>query len=165
MAFVVKEPASQFEPAPEGLQQAVCVDIVDLGMVKTEFGDKHMVRIIWQVPSLSKTGERHQVASRYTVSLHKKAKLRQHLEMWRGKAFTPDELKGFDLEKLLGANCQMQIVHNVADEGKVYANVQAIVPCLPGTSKLLPFNFVRTKDRPTEGPAVAGTTDDDEIPF
>jgi len=167
MPFLVKETSSQFEPAPEGLQQAVCVDIVDLGMVKTEFGDKHMVRIVWQVPTVAKTGERHQVAGRYTVSLHKKAKLRQHLEMWRGKAFTGDELKGFDLEKLLGANCQMQVVHNVADEGRVYANVQAIVPCLPTMKKLEPLNFVRFKDRPKDGSGAvaAGEPEGDGLPF
>lgn len=163
MPFLVKESASQFEPAPEGLQQAVCVDIVDLGMVTNEWGTKHQVRLVWQVPSLQKNGERHQVSQRYTLSLHKKAKLRQHLEMWRGRALSPDELKGFDLEKLLGANAQVQIVHNVADEGRVYANLQAIVPLLPNTPKLAPLNYVRVADRPKDG--VAGSTEDDALPF
>jgi len=166
MTFIVGEKESQFEPAPEGLQACVCVDVVDLGMVKTEWGDKHMVRLVWQVPTLQKDGRRHQVAGRYTVSLHKKARLRQHLEMWRGKAFTPEELKGFDLEKLLGANGQMQVVHNVADEGKVYANVQAIVPTMPGTPRLLPVGYTRVKDRkPDDGAGATAEEDGDALPF
>lgn len=165
MSLIVSEQASQFEPAPEGLHQGICVDVVDLGMLKTDFGGKHLVRLIWQLPSLQKTGERHTVSQRYTVSLHKKAKLRQHLEMWRGKSFTPEELTGFDLEKLLGANGQLQVTHNVADEGRVYANVQAVVPCMPGTPRMLPVGYTRVKDRK---PNVAGTTEDaegDSLPF
>jgi hypothetical protein len=111
-------------------------------------------------------GERHTVSARYTVSLHKKSRLRQHLEMWRGKAFTAEELKGFDLEKLIGANGQMQVVHNVADEGKVYANVQAIVPAQGGSPKLAPLNYVRVKERPANGTGEPGAGDGDtELPF
>lgn len=167
MAFLVKEQQSQFEPAPEGLSQVVCVDVVDLGMVKTEYGDKHMVRLIWQLPATQKNGERFTVSQRYTISLHKKAKLRQHIEMWVGKALTPEQLKSFDLEKLLGFNGQVQITHNVADEGKVYANIQAIVPVPPGTAKLVPVGYVRVQDRkPADGaPGAAGTDEDDSLPF
>lgn len=165
MPFVVKEQSSNFEPAPEGLSQVVCVDVVDLGIVKTEFGDKHMVRLIWQLPSTAKSGERHTVSQRYTVSMHTKAKLRQHIEMWIGKKLTPEQLKGFDLEKMIGFNGQVQITHNVADEGKVYANVQAIVPLVAGTPKIAPLNYVRVQDRPKAGTAGAVATDDDVLPF
>lgn len=164
MPFIVKESTSNFEPAPEGLHPGVCCDIVDLGPQKSGWGEKPMVRIIWQLPTLQKSGERHTVSQRYTVSLHNKAKLRQTLEMWRGKALTPEELKGFDLEKLLGANAQIQVIHNVADEGRVYANVQAVVPLPPGTEKLAPVGYTRVKDRKPEGQA-ATAGDDDALPF
>jgi hypothetical protein len=85
---------------------------------------------------------------RYTLSLHEKANLRRELETWRGKKFTAEEGEGFDLEKLLGANCQLQVIHNEKDDGTVYANVQAIVPAGRGLEKLsIPPDYVRAINR------------------
>ena len=36
--------------------------------------------------------------------------LRKDLEAWRGKAFTSEELNGFDLVNILNVPCQMQII-------------------------------------------------------
>ena len=55
-----------------------------------------------------------------------KASLRKDLESWRGQPFTKEELKGFDLKNILGASCQLQVVHNVSD-GKTYANIAAVM--------------------------------------
>ena len=65
-----------------------------------------------------------------TLSLHKKAKLRSILESWRGKSFSESDLKdGFDLSKLLGQPCQIQIIHqNRKDGDGIYAKMTAILP-------------------------------------
>ena len=52
----------------------------------------------------------------YTASLSEKANLRRDLEGWRGRAFTPEELKGFDVFNVLGVPCQVTVTHN--DKGK-----------------------------------------------
>lgn len=173
MAIIAKEPESKYTPAPEGLWQAVCVDVVDLGIVSTAWGDKHKVEIRWQLDEVNKeTDKRFEIRNRYTLSLSDKANLRKHLEMWRGRKFTPEELKGFDLEKLIGANCQLQIIHNLSDEGKTYANVQAIVPVSKKVPKIAPLDYVREKDREkAQGnghdmdPDFNGGLDDDPVPF
>ena len=148
MAIFAREPASKYTACPEGLHQAVCVDVVDLGIVQTQWGDKPKVRIVWQTDEIDpSTARRFEVRGLYTLSLSEKATLRKHLESWRGKKFTGDELRGFDLEKLIGVNCQIQIIHNVSDEGRVFANVQAIVPHNPKAPKIEPREYLRERDR------------------
>lgn len=160
-----------FIPAPEGLHQAVCVDVVDLGLVETKWGMKPKVRIVWQINEEEPgTGKRFVVMSTYTLSLSEKAILRHHLEAWRGRKFTQQELEGFDLEKLLGVNCQVQLVHNVAEGGRTYANVQAVVALAKHMPKIVPENFVRMKDRPKQQGTGNGQEEpeevmDDDIPF
>lgn len=150
MPIVVKYEAKQFTPVSEGLHQAVCVDVVDLGMKETQWGAKQKVRIVWQVEELNDGGNRQTVIKEYTMSLNPKATLRKDLETWRGKKFSEPELQGFDLEKLLEVNAQVQVVHNLADDGRIFSNVQAIVPVGRGMTALRPNNYTRVKDRPTE---------------
>jgi hypothetical protein len=148
VAIVAREPESKFTPAPEGLHQAVCVDVVELGLVKTPWGEKEKVEIVWQLDAENdETGKRFEVRKWYGLSLHEKANLRKDLECWRGRKFTKDELTGFDLEKLIGANCQLQVIHNITDEGKTFANVQAIVPHNNKVPKIVPLDYTRRKDR------------------
>lgn len=98
------------------------------------------------------TGKNFMVSKSYTASLNDKANLCQDLETWRGRKFTAEEKMGFDLEKLVGAPCQLQIVHNVVDGGQVYANVQAIVPIGKGMTKMrVPSDYVRKQDREQNG--------------
>jgi hypothetical protein len=169
MSIIAKRPESSFTPAPEGLHHAVCVDVIDLGLVAGIWGEKPKVRIVWQLDEENpESGRRYEVRKMYTLSLHEKAALRKDLESWRGRKFTEDELGGFDLEKLVGVNCQVQIVHDLSDNGTVWANVQAIVPAPKNVPKLVPADYVRAKDRPSDRHNGAGrhpALDEDPIPF
>lgn len=130
-----------FEPLSENIHHAVCSRIYDLGTQANEKfgGEDHKILITWEVPgeTIEIDGEDlPKIISReYTMSLHKKANLRHDLEAWRGTKFTETQLKGFNLEKLLGANCQLQIVH-VEKGDKTYANIGAIMALPKGSKKL-----------------------------
>lgn len=125
-----------FEMTPEGVYTARCYRIVDLGTQKGAeiFGSKeqHKVMVSWELigkgdPKMQEgdnKGKTFSIHKRYTVSLSEKASLRADLEAWRGKKFSPDELKGFDLSNVLGAYCMIQVVH---DETGKYANVNSIM--------------------------------------
>ena len=166
MPIFAREPDSKFSPCPEGLFQAVCMDVVDLGMMVTQWGDKPKVRIVWQVDEEDpQTGKRYDVRALYTLSLSDKATLRKHLEAWRGRKFTGPELRGFDLENLIGANCQIQIIHHISDEGKTFANVQAIVPANAKAPKLVPDRYVRDRDRTPADARPEAPRELDEVPF
>ena len=165
MSIIAKAPESTYTPCPEGLHHAVCVDVVDLGIVKSTFGDKHKVRLVWQIEEENTdTSRRFEARKQFNLSLHEKATLRKDLESWRGRKFTNDELKGFDLEKLIGVNCQIQIVQDLSDDGSIWANIQAVVPAPKNVPKLVPLDYTRQKDR-----ATAGTNGkpggEDEVPF
>ena len=140
-----------YEPIPEDLHLTVCYGIWDIG---TQFSDKwgkatHKVVIVWELPNCRREFEQDGVkrnlpmaiSKRYTLSLHKKAELRKDLESWRGKKFTDEELKGFDLKKLLGVPCQIQVLHTESD-GKTYANIATITKAPSGT-KIKPENSLK----------------------
>jgi hypothetical protein len=63
------------------------------------------------------------------------------LESWRGRPFTPAELDGFDLKKVLGANCFLNIVHGNKGD-KVYANIATVNPLPKGINSTKPENPV-----------------------
>lgn len=122
-----------FTPAPPGLHRAICCDVVDLGMVQSQYGTKHKVRVIWQTETAMPDGKPFLVDQRYTLSLDERSNLRRDLEAWRGKPFTLAEAAGFDLERLIGASCGLLVVHKPGREaGKVFANIQSVLPALPG---------------------------------
>jgi len=142
-----------FDPVPEGVHHAVCYGVYDLGThINEMFGKaERKVLVCWEIPEerielKGKDGKVRNlprcVSKKYTLSLGKKATLRKDLESWRNKAFTPDELGGFDLEKLLRVNCMIQIVHQAKDE-RTYANVNAVMPLYKGVAKKEPENAVK----------------------
>lgn len=149
MAIYGRYKKSDYSPAPEGLHQAVCCDVIDLGEVPGKFGTKPMVKIRWQLEEIDpKNKKRYSASKRYNNSLHEKATLRKDLETWRGKKFTEKELDKFDLEKLIGVNCQLSISHNVKEDGEIYANVMTIVPINPKMKKItVSEDYEREKDR------------------
>lgn len=145
MSLIAKK-TSSFEPAPEGLWPAVCVDVVDLGMVEGQFGTKHKCRIVWEISERMKSGDPYIASKQYTVSLHEKSALHKDLKSWRGKAFTPEELAGFDVERVIGAPCQLLIAQEEKD-GSVYANIQAVTKADKRNIVKPTGKYVRMKDR------------------
>jgi hypothetical protein len=123
-----------FDPVPEGSHLAVCDMFVDLGMQDSHFGVKHKIYLRWQIPALrlsyEKDGEKIEgpmsIGAQYTLSLSEKSNLRPMLQSWRGKAFTPEELKKFDVASVLGAPCMITVTHQPKQDGGVYANVGAV---------------------------------------
>ena len=167
MAIMVADNSKTFVPAPEGLHQAVCCDAIDLGVVETKFGAKPRVELRWLINELNEDGRLFMVSKKYTASLNEKASLRQDLEAWRGKKFTKPELKGFDIEQLVGVNCQVQIVHAVLDDGLDVRKRAAVVPLAKGMQKMtVPDDFVRKVDRVIDDVSLSPVPQaEDRVPF
>jgi len=130
-----------FKIIPEGMKQAVCYMVFDLGTQYSEYYKKsdRKVLIGWEIPDeridMDGVSMPMVISKRYTLSLHEKATLRKDLEAWRSKRFTAEELEGFDIAKLLGVNCNLQVLHNESGD-KTYANVQTVTPLMKGQDKL-----------------------------
>ena len=134
MALTARENSgAQSSPIPEGLHMAYCCGLYDIGEQHNEKFNKlnRQVVISWALPnetiSIQGMDEPRIVSKTYTLSLGDRSNLRAHLKSWRGRDFTPEELEGFDLVKIVGAPCQIQIIHEINGD-RTYANIAAIVP-------------------------------------
>jgi hypothetical protein len=158
MSLIAKD-AGNFNPAPAGLSSAVCLDVVDMGVLKQTWNGKekevHKCRFLWEIAELMEDGRRFTIGKWYTVSLHEKSTLRKDLKSWRGRDFTKEELAGFDLEKVVGARCRLVIMHE-EKAGKTYANVTAIMPSDKATAIVPIGGYIRVKDRDQAQKAEAG---------
>ena len=127
---------ANFEPIPEGVHIGVCYGVYDLGTHYDERWNKtsRKVRVNWELQdcriTIEKDGKKldlpRAIGQTYTASLSEKANLRKDLEAWRGKSFTEKELDGFDMQKLAGAACQIQVI-NTRKNDKTYSNVAGIM--------------------------------------
>ena len=174
MAIVAKAGSGTFVPAPAGAQAAVCVDVVDNGLIKNdrfknEDGtDKwqHKITVVWESSEKMDSGKPFLIQKRYTLSLGEKATLRHDLESWRGKPFTQDELDGFDVERLIGVSALLNVVHKAGSKGGTFANVAAVSPLIRGMAKLEPSgDYVRVCLRSNQPQDDDAAPSDDDIPF
>jgi len=126
------------ELIPAGNYVAICYEMIQIGTVtETINGDVkqlHKVRIGWEFPNDKKVfseekGEQPLVFSEeYTLSMGEKSNLRRMLESWRGQGFSPDEAKSFDITKLIGKSCMVNIIHvpKKNDPSKSYAKISSV---------------------------------------
>jgi hypothetical protein len=197
---------TSFPPVPTGNHRGVCVLLADLGNQRVQsqmYGEKvkHQVYVAWELPDETlewtdkdgneKSGPRW-IGKTYTVSLHENANLRADLESWRGRPFTEEERKGFDITKLIGVPALINVTHEVKGP-KTYANVTAVTPLPKGMDKPTPTGattvydadnvssfddlpewlqkkiqdqVVQNEDDPPEQRGAAFDTDlDDDVPF
>lgn len=135
MLTVSENQTENFELPPAGPTAARCSRLIDLGSHETEFQGKkkwqRKILLTWELAEQRADGTPFQVSRRFGLSLHEKAALRGFLEAWRGKAFTVEELSGFDLRKLVNAPCMLNLVHSERD-GRQYANISAVMPLPKG---------------------------------
>ncbi len=140
MTILAKLKPSEFKPLDAGTHLAICDAVVAVGLQETKFGIKDTLFLRFEVPAeriqYIKDGEEIDepmtIWARYNNNLHEKAKLRQHLEAWRGKDFTPqEEVDGFDLSTLLGKPCVISVKHN-QNGNKTYANVDTVAKIMKG---------------------------------
>ena len=152
MSLVLTESnGAGFEPVPPGTYPAVCYMMVGIGEQFSERFQNSSKQLIigWQIPgeTIEIDGEEKPriVTKQYTASLNTKAKLRSDLIAWRGRDFTDEELKGFDIRKIVGAPCMVSVIHKQSSNGKVYANVTGVLALpkdMPKPTVSSPDDFV-----------------------
>ncbi len=129
MALVLESKVGgDFRPHVEGIHPAVCVDVIDLGLVETEFqGQRRLVnkvRVVFETEQKTEDGRNCTITKTFTASLHPKAKLAEFLGKWRGRPVVPGE--SIDLAKLIGANCTLVVSHQTNMVGRTYASIDAV---------------------------------------
>jgi len=130
------------ELIPAGLYVARCYEQIHIGHIKDEYmGQERIlnkVRVGWELPTelrvfKQENGEQPLVISKeYTLFMNEKSNLRKDLESWRGKPFTEDQAKSFDITVLIGKECMINITHKVSAKGNTYETISAITPLPKG---------------------------------
>lgn len=189
-----------FMQPPVGVHPALCIDVIDLGVVKTPFKDEktgadkyaHQIQIVWVAHCENEHGEvllrddgkPFRLSKFYTLSLNERSNLRKDLDSWRGKSFTDEELaEGFDVEKLLGVQCNLNLVEKKKKgSDKTQVVVENVLPKNRRDPAIDQPEYTREKDRPggrdTRSPKQGqggfkppappqqdGIDDDDDLPF
>lgn len=191
MPTIAKEGGGDFHAVPVGNYQAVCYGVWDIGIQKGEWKGKpkvaHQVVLGFEVNKRiqsqdSQDGKRYTILKFYTLFLGTQAGLRKDLTSWRGKEFTKEELAGFDVDKLIGANCFLNIVLNKNNRPKIAsiaAVPEGVPPITAETSPAIPDYVAQKKAQaitPEQAKAIRAlaaadeseaVTDNegDEIPF
>lgn len=151
-SYITDAPANgggSFAPAPEGSFRAVCVDGIYLGERLDQFPGRPAKIVakyafVFQVDEINpETGKRYEISKELTVSMHEKATLRKFLSQWRGKAYTDEEAKGFDLARVVGACGISTVTHQTSAAGRVYGKLMSMTPLIRGMAKLEPLDYER----------------------
>lgn len=139
--LIAKENTERIPILAEGMYDAVCTMLIDMGVQNnTRFGtSSRKVRIVWdiigQTIKINDKEMPRQISKEFTNSLSDKSNLRKALQSWRGKSFTQQELKGFDLRRILGAGAVIQVMHKTGENGE-YAYIETIIPYTKGKNSL-----------------------------
>ncbi|MBS0599498.1 MAG: hypothetical protein JSR92_19750 [Proteobacteria bacterium] len=134
-----KAKGGDFKPVPMGVHRAICIQLIDLGVQNVSFKGEAkrqaQVYLKFEIPSVrvqyeyegQKVDRPAVVGRTFTNSIGKKSNLRPLLEAWRGKTFTEQEEKDFDLTNVVGKGCQISIIHKTKPDGGVFANINGIM--------------------------------------
>lgn len=158
MAINATNEGKKFEPIEAGNYVARCYSMIHIGTIEETIQGKkkhlNKVRIAWELPTEMKVykeenGEQPAVISKeFTLSMNEKSTLRAFLKNWRGKDFSDDEAKSFDITVLLGLPCMLNITHKPkADGSAIYAeigNVSAMpkgMVCPPQINDIFELNY------------------------
>ena len=139
MSMIASDNGGSTIPKLEGgVDTAISSAIVDLGLQKNEKFDKTQRKfmMIWTIlnETIEVNGEQlpRQLSKEYSFSLHEKSTLRKDLQAWRGKAFTEEELRGFNILNVLNVPCQLQVLLEERN-GRQYNNIASIMALPKGS--------------------------------
>ena len=154
MSLFAESTGGSFKPVPAGMHLARCYRIIDLGTQKSEYEGKvnflRKIKIVWEVhgtdedgsPIVTDKGEPFIITKDYTLSWGEKANLRKDLEAWRGRPFSEEEQRRFDLKNVLDKFCMINVQHKPRRTGDgVYANVVNVTPVPAALKGSMPQGF------------------------
>lgn len=129
---------AEFKQPSAGQHIGLLYRIIDLGTQTGEYQGqvthKRQVYFGWELQDEDVTFEKDGkevtlpfgAGMFYTWSMSEKANLRKHLESWRGKELTRDDIKKFHMEDLLGKCFMLSLIEN--QKGKIKVESVTGVP-------------------------------------
>jgi hypothetical protein len=130
--------SSDLELVPPGAHLARCYRIIDLGSQKssTSTGATHRPEIAVQFEVYAQDAKGNLlvaddggpvvISKIYPLSLSATALLRKDLTSWRGREFSPLELRGFELKSILGQWAMIAVAPAEGGDGDEYSSIISI---------------------------------------
>lgn len=135
---------------PAGNHVARCFRAIDLGTQPDNYmgNDAHNRKLLvsFELPTLlhqfreERGMEPFFVTKEFTMSLGRKANLRKFLEGWRGRPFTDEEVAKFDVEKMVGASCLLNLIEHTSAAGNKSVKIVSAARLPQGMTCPPPFN-------------------------
>lgn len=143
MNNTLKAPPStgaDWEPAPEGVWPAICIDVFLLTKQMTKYGLKDQLWIMFQLSDDAgrrkytdrdgnEQSTRFGVKKNPTFTMGTQGHLLPFIESWRGRKFKDQKEKDdFEFENVVGQQCQIQVVWTEKkDSDGHWANIDTII--------------------------------------
>src|SRR5215469_4994231 len=103
MALLATLKRGSFEACQEFAGRGTIADVTPLKRQQSQFGEREVFKVVVEVDLCRDDGTPYCVwSNNMTLSLHEKANLRKFIKSVLGRDLTAAELKGFDVEKLVG---------------------------------------------------------------
>mgnify|MGYP003626720377 CR=1 FL=1 len=143
-----------FDLIPAGNHTGRCFQVIELGKQPSgnpAFDPKQKVMIGWELPGIliDIDGEKKPriISQEYTANIGTMANLGRDLVAWRGRDFTKEEAKSFNLDTILGVPCSINVIHKETNTG-TYANIKGLSPlnvdlkCPPAILDVIKYDLV-----------------------
>lgn len=164
----------EFEALPEGMYDAVCVEVVPPTIRKDFHGNPEaQVRFVYAVSELKSDGTQHTVSTRWLpIKTHPKSNMGKLLRSWLENDFPTDEALqsgSFRMKaQLEGRQAKLMVEHEKDGDGNTWVRIMK-VKGNPGGRVQPDGHYVRTTDREDAEPVVdvnsALEEEEEEAPF
>lgn len=145
MGLTVSSGGGDYESLQPGRYKATCYKIIDAGtrMESYQGGAERkrtLVYLYWEASHIQmgedgeefwddiamSDGRPFSISKKYTASLNDNATLHLDLKSWRGKPFSADDLKAFDIANLLGKTCELEVIGYQKPDGSDGVAVEGV---------------------------------------
>jgi hypothetical protein len=151
---------SVYEQPDSGIFIGTVADVVELYGIKTKFGDKNKVRIVWILDKNNSQGKPYHAVLQKNATMHEKGDLFKAVRAILGTNPPITQNTEQLASLIIGKANQLFIMKEKNEQGKEFSNIKGINALPPGAVvPAIPADFVRAKDKKqfVPGQAVGNT--------
>ena len=142
MAEVVITPTQQ---GTGRIVNALCVDGLDLGTVKTPWGNKPQVKFVFETDEQDAYGEHRILVRTFHKHTHPMSALSIAVKSWCGRDLEQEEAIGtLDLTSLVGEQVRLKLQPTLTKNGGSFDKIVEFLP--PGEVHVQPTKYQREED-------------------
>ncbi len=124
---------------------AVCVDVIDLVTVKTPWGNKPQVTLVFETDEEDQYGEQRILTRIFHKHTHQMSALSIAIKSWYNRSLEEEEaISGLDLTTLIDQQARLKLAPTVTKNGGSFDKIAEILP--PGEVHVQTFKYHREED-------------------